>query len=51
MLKSLVCYRRWAEPVTFPWALLITLLWPVQRYTRVTMPYHRAWDRATRRTA
>jgi hypothetical protein len=47
-MRSLVHYRSWAEPVKFRWAVLITLLWPLQRYTRITMPYHRAWARAER---
>jgi hypothetical protein len=48
-MRQLLRYRRWAEPVTLPWAALISLLWPVQRYTPVRMPYHRAWARAKRR--
>ncbi len=45
---KLIRYRHWAEPVKFGWAVLITLLWPVQRYTRITTPYHCVWARAER---
>jgi hypothetical protein len=48
-VRGLIRYRKWADPVTFPWALVITLLWPVQRYTSITRPYHRAWAHAKRR--
>jgi hypothetical protein len=47
MLKALR-YRSWAEPVTFPWAVVISALWYLQRYTWITMPYHRAWAKAKR---
>lgn len=48
MMRGLLRYRRWATPVSFPWAVVLTVLWPVQRYTRITKPYHRAWARAGR---
>jgi hypothetical protein len=46
-LRSLIHYRSWETPVAFRYALLLTLLWPFQRYTRWTAAYHRVWAAAT----
>lgn len=36
----------WAEPVPRRYAVVLSALWYVQRYTRFTGTYHRVWAAA-----